>query len=312
MRKAITLVTELCETCNLPGWRQSSYNIKAIKRKYRKAQQTKRSTSKNLEKQKERKQLIIDAHKEYIEYSAEFIEKIRESIKLSEAFRNDNPAVLPIIAEIRMFLGFADLLRDQIYRRVVNGETIPHDEKVFSLFQEFTEWISKGKADVPVELGLKVCIVEDQYGFILNHRVMQNQTDDQVAVSLIKQTVDEFPSLSRCSFDKGFHSPVNQEELKKQLETVVLPRKGRLSQADKDREYSEEFIEARHQHSAVESAINALEVHGLDRCPDHGIHGFERYISLAILARNIQQIGVEIKQRQLAIDKKEKLLKLVA
>lgn len=312
MRKAIMLVTALCEICNLPGWRQSAYNIKSVKRKYRKAQQTKRSTSKNPKKQEEREQLIIDAHKEYIEYNAEFTVKIRESIKVAEAFRADNPAIQQTIAEIRMFLGFADRLRDQIYRRVVNGEKIPNDEKVFSLFHEFTEWISKGKAGVPVELGLKVCIVEDQYGFILNHRVMQNQTDDQVAVSLIKQTVEVFPSLSRCSFDKGFHSPVNQEELKKQLKTVVLPRKGGLSQADKDREYSEEFIEARHQHSAVESAINALEVHGLDRCPDHGIHGFERYISLAILARNIQQIGVKLKQHQLAAEKKEKLLKLAA
>jgi hypothetical protein len=41
----------------------------------------------------------------------------------------------------------------------------------------------------------------------------------------------------------------------------------------------------RRQHSAVESAINALEVHGLDRCPDHGIKGFERYVALAVLAK---------------------------
>ena len=26
-------------------------------------------------------------------------------------------------------------------------------------------------------------------------------------------------------------------------------------------------------------------------CPDHGIDGFKRYISLGILARNIQKIG---------------------
>jgi hypothetical protein len=26
----------------------------------------------------------------------------------------------------------------------------------------------------------------------------------------------------------------------------------------------------------VESGINALENHGLDRCPDHGINGFKR------------------------------------
>ena len=34
---------------------------------------------------------------------------------------------------------------------------------------------------------------------------------------------------------------------------------------DKEREYSADFIKSRHQHSAVESAINALGVHGLDQ-----------------------------------------------
>ena len=58
------------------------------------------------------------------------------------------------------------------------------------------------------------------------------------------------------------------------LDQVVLPKKGRLSVADRQIEYSEDFIASRHQHAAVESAINALENHGLDRCLDHGIDGF--------------------------------------
>ena len=69
---------------------------------------------------------------------------------------------------------------NQIRRRVILGETIPHAEKVFSVFQSHTEWISKGKAGVPVELGLRVCIMEDQHRFVLHHQVMQKQTDDQV------------------------------------------------------------------------------------------------------------------------------------
>ena len=53
----------------------------------------------------------------------------------------------------------------------------------------------------------------------------------------------------------------------------------------------------RRQHSAVESGINALEVHGLDRCPDHGLHGFKRYVALAVVARNIQKLGAELQQK---------------
>ena len=50
---------------------------------------------------------------------------------------------------------------DQIRRRVLQGEVIPHHEKVFSIFEPHTEWIVKGKVGVPVELGLRVCILED-------------------------------------------------------------------------------------------------------------------------------------------------------
>ena len=83
------------------------------------------------------------------------------------------------------------------------------------------------------------------------------------------------------------------------MNRVILPRKGRLSAANREIENSEEFREARRKHSAVESSINALENHGLDRCPDHGIEGFKRYVSLAVLARNIQILGHVIQQKKL-------------
>lgn len=52
----------------------------------------------------------------------------------------------------------------------------------------------------------------------------------------------------------------------------------------------------------VESAINALEVHGLDMCPDHGIDGFKRYVALAVVARNIHRIGTILKNREQKIE----------
>jgi len=72
---------------------------------------------------------------------------------------------------------------------------------------------------------------------------------------------------------------------------VVRPKKGKCSAADQTREGDPKFIRLRHRHSAVESAIHALEVPGLDRCPDHGLHGFQRYVALAMVARNIQRLG---------------------
>ena len=128
---------------------------------------------------------------------------------------------------------------------------------------------------------------------------MEKQTDDQVTVSMVTQAKKRFPTLNACSFDQGFHSQENQLALKEQLELVALPRKGKLSQQAQAAQQSPEFVMARRAHSAVESAINALEVHGLDLCPDHGIEGFKRYVALAVVARNIHRIGAILwKQEQ--------------
>ena len=127
---------------------------------------------------------------------------------------------------------------------------------------------------------------------------MEKATDDQVAVPIREQTKERFPSLASMSFDKGFHSPANQAELKEIVAQVVLPRKGKLSEAAKAIESEPEFFRLRRQHSAVESAINALENHGLDRCPDHGIGGFKRYVALAVLARNIQRLGAALREQE--------------
>jgi len=287
IRRTIILIMRLCGQLNIGGWRQGKKGLRTIKQFFRKAQQMKRSTSKNEKKKAERNQLIIDAHLAYLEFVRFFLDRVKESIAVIDT---SDIMVQLKIQEIEKYTAHAERQIDQGNRRVVEGETIPHHEKVFSIFQEHTEWIVKGKAGVSQELGLKVCIVKDQYGFILHHRVMQNETDDKTAVPIIEETIRRFSDFRSCSFDKGFHSRKNQEKLAAILDKVILPRKGRLSAINKEIEQSEEFIQAKHKHSAVESSINALENHGLDRCLDHGIHGFKRYVALAIVARNIQMV----------------------
>ncbi len=310
MRKVISLTATLCTLCTLGGWRQSKHNIKMIKRLFRKAQQLKRSTSKNQDKKDARDKLIKTAHQEYIDLANTLLDRSRVTIGQANS---GGPMAIALICEIERFIAHAERQIDQINRRVILGEKIPHAEKVFSIFEEHTEWISKGKAGIPVELGLKVCVLEDQYGFILHHRVMEQETDDKVAVSMVAETKESFSTLAGCSFDKGFHSSANQKDLQKYLDKVILPKKGKLSAKDRAREYSQDFIQARHQHSAVESAINALEVHGLDRCPDHGLHGFKRYVALAVLARNIQQLGVKLRKKETELlEAQEKKLKKAA
>ena len=168
-----------------------------------------------------------------------------------------------------------------------------------------TEWISKGKAGVPVELGLKVCILEDQHQFILHHHVMERQADCEIAVMMVDEAQARFPNLQSCSFDKGFYSKDNQIALEARLNLVAMPRKGKLSQQAKTAEQAPEFVAAKQAHSAVESAINGLEVHGLDKCLDHGIDGFKRYAALAVVARNIHRIGDLVWRQEAKVAKRK-------
>jgi hypothetical protein len=231
-------------------------------------------------------------HEQYLQEAWSVLQKVKETIDVLRLVTSPQ-----VISEIESYVAHADRQVDQIRRRVIFGEVIPHGEKVFSVFEPHTEWISKGKAGVPVELGLRVCIVEDQYGFILHHHVMEQQTDDQVTVFMVQESQTRFPELNQCSFDQGFHTPENQVKLRTLLDHVILPKKGRLSTEQALHEHSERFIQAKRQHSAVESAINALEVHGLDVCPDHGLAAYKRYAALAIVSRNIQKLGAIIRDR---------------
>ena len=291
MRKVITLTAKLSEEHEFTLWRQSQFNLRQIKKDYRKVQKTKHSTSKDEQKKIARQQVIMQACEAYLQRSITLINKAEFTLTLKPF---NSPVEVMQVLEIEGYIAHAQRQIAQIRRRVIDDEKIPHHEKVFSIFQPHTEWISKGKAGVPVELGIKISIVEDQWGFILHHRVMQQETDDQVAVRMVTEAKSRYAEITSCSFDKGYHSPANQKELKKHLKLVVLPKKGRLNQQEKEHQYSEDFQFARRQHSAVESAINALQVHGLNGCPDHGIDGFKRYVSLAIVARNIQRLGAEL------------------
>lgn len=98
-----------------------------------------------------------EAHRVYLEQAQNHLDRARgtrERLAKLVLF----PAML---AELDEFMRHAERQIDQVRRRVLDGQSIPYQEKIFSLFQPHTEWISKGKAGVPVELGWLVCVVED-------------------------------------------------------------------------------------------------------------------------------------------------------
>lgn len=292
VRKTIEECARLSRSCQLEGWRQYRFNIRQFKKQYRLIQKLRPSTSKVEQIKRAREEKRRKEYLKYVLMAQAYHLRAQRSLELLEK------QVRSPLKLLREYMGSAKKLMSQIIRRVHFNETIPHHEKIFSIFEPHTEWISKGKAGVPVELGLRVNLIEDQDQFILHHQVMRRQSDEKVAVEIVEESKKRFPELAVVSWDKGAHSPQNQRELKALLDLVVLPKKGKLSKADRQREDSREFKLLRRQHAAIESAINALEVHGLDRCPDHGIKGFERYVALAVLAKNIHRLGTVLREQQ--------------
>lgn len=285
IRKVIELTTKLSLQQGQSQWRQYRHSIRSIKRDLRIVQKLGHSTSKDPEKKAKGNQELQKAYQNYCGNVEHHL--LKAIITVDELGESD-----PLLSsKINSYVSHAENQLDQIHRRIFKGEKIPHAEKVFSIFEPHTEWISKGKSGVPVELGLNVCIIQDQYQFILHHQVMQKVTDSEIAVSIVKETKHRFSNLRSISLDKGFHSPENQKLLKEEVAVAVVPKKGKLSANDKARENDPVFRRLRKKHSAVESGINALETHGLDRCPDHGIEGFKKYVAFGVFAYNLHRYG---------------------
>ena len=285
--------------CGLSGWRQWNHLTAAVRKRFHAVRKTRRVSPDQVT-------VYLDlCHKLVVR--AEGTLSALQDTRTRCLLRKGNPV------KIDHFIGHAKRQIDQIDRRLLKGETIPQDEKVFSVFEPHTRWISKGKAGCPVELGVPVCIVEDEFGFVLNHRIMWEGSDVDHAVPVVEETQSRFPEFRSCSFDRGFHSPANRLDLDTLLDHNVLPRKGRLSRADRIREGEETFVAMRRKHPAVESAINNLEHRGLDRVRAHGADGFERDVGLSVMAFNIHRFGLLIRRRrQVLLKRRRQRLPLAA
>jgi transposase, IS5 family len=198
---------------------------------------------------------------------------------------------------------------DLLERRVLKGETIKHSEKMFSIFETYTEWVNKGKSNPSVELGKKLSLTTDQFNLIVDYRIMEHMADSETVIDIAADLLKRH-EIFNWSFDKGFYHHLNKELLKTEVENVIMPKKGKCNQAEKAEESEKVFKKFRNKHSAVESNINELEHRGLDRCPDRGYDHFKRYIGVGVCAYNLHKIGAKI--RSLKIEEEIKQQKLAA
>jgi len=284
-RKCLDVMEHLLKANpTLGGWRKLKDWRRTLKNKMRSLGRASVSGGKG------KQERMVKAAREYLTKARALSTKLT---LFEETMPIETNKELLRLIELEIYLGLLNKHIDLVERRVIKSEKIPHHEKIFSIFEEYTEWITKGKLHPNVELGKKVAITTDQYHLIVDHEIMDHQMDQAIVIPLADRILNKY-QVSSWSFDKGFYNKLIKNLLKLSVSQVIMPKKGKLNQDEKQEESQRAFVKKRHQHSAVESNINELECRGLDRCPDRSYGHFRRYVGLAVCSYNLRRIGARL------------------
>lgn len=290
-RKCIDLSEWFRNHKQVTGWRKSASWKREIKRIFRASSKAGRSGGKDKET---RLQHTVAS---YLQLCKKLENKVVELLNKTTFYTDDRT-----VKKHQELHYFHEMLVKHIRlvdRRIMGGETIPSSEKLYSIFETHSEWLSKGKKFNPVEIGHNVLIATDQFHFIIHHQVLENETDVEVAQDVATTLVDKYPGLiTSLSFDKGFYSKENKAFIKKIIPETIMPKRGKRNKAETQQEHQAEFMKLRHAHCAVESNINQLEHNGLNRCPDKGVKNFKCYTALSVLAYNFHKLGEYLRREQ--------------
>jgi hypothetical protein len=290
-RKCVDLIVKYRDRFGyaLPGWRKAKAWRRQFKACERIASQIVYRGGPNKEARLKR------AVRDYLAVGRALSAKVRESL----SSLCDQPVELAHWEALEYFQRMLAKHLDLVQRRLLQEETIPAHEKVFSLFEPHTEWIQKGKLRPNVELGHRLLIATDQHPLIQDYDVAAGVADVDRSVPVADRLLGRYGagSVASLSFDKGFTREEDRELLSLYVPTVVMPKRGKKTAAETERESAKRFVALRHQHSAVESEIHSLEHHGLNRCLDVGLAGYLRYVGYGVMSYNLHQIGRQVLPR---------------
>ncbi len=180
---------------------------------------------------------------------------------------------------------------DQARRRVLQGESVPNEQKLFSLFEPHTELLLRGKAGKPVEYGHMIQIQQVCEKFITDYDVFAKRpVEPALLAAALASHVKLFGELpSQLTAEKGYYeSMAALEALEQQIEVVSIAKKGKRTPAQKEREEDPLFRHAQAFRAGVEGTISFLKrVLGLGRCLNKGWEHFVSTVGQAIFAHNL-------------------------
>ena len=205
-------------------------------------------------------------------------------------------AVEELRKQIEHFCGLGIRVIDQARRRVLDGEQVPNDQKIYSIFEPHTDLIKRGKVRTPVEFGHKVFLAESAQGLITQYEVLDGNPSDEVHVAPSlrrhRQAFARVPEL--YGSDRGFFSEPNLAGCKHDgVKVVCIPQRGGNRTADREAyEKSADFKQGQRFRAGIEGRISVLlRGRGKKRCLAHGRDRFELLVGAAVLANNLMRIA---------------------
>jgi IS5 family transposase len=264
---------------------------------------------------RERNQQLVPKYRDLICTTGQVVENARVVLKKTEGIHSldlmTDIAIDAVREEIDHYCGLGKQVIDQARRRVLEGEQVPNEQKLFSIFETHTDLIKRGKVLKPVEFGHKVFIAESGKGLITQYCVLNGNPADEAHVeSSLKchrKTFGEAPSI--YSGDRGFFSPGNIQQCKDDgVELVCIPQRGGKKTPDQEAfEKSPGFKNAQKFRAGIEGRISVLfRGRGMKRCLAEGREHFELLVGAAVLANNLMVIA------RLLIDKQNRRRKRAA
>ena len=297
LRKILALAAALATENGLEGWRQHEHLLRQVRKQVHAIGRTSRAKGRGADRLKPGYKKLLELAEDLLARARRLLGElafvIPEPARTMAQLKN---AAAPAQRENLLFhyVTLTAKVCSNARRRVLEGEALANDEKIFSIFEPHTELIKRGKQPVPIQYGHNVLVIEDAVGFVVEHRVVDNGVLDQdLVVPVMRELQKRYEGkITSASFDRAFHTLENQRALAAIVRTPCIACKGQEKGRQQQKEGTVAFRQARQKHPGVESEIGALQSgNGLKRCRDRGKRGFERYVALGILGRNLQTLG---------------------
>jgi IS5 family transposase len=222
---------------------------------------------------------------------AQLIKRVRWIHRIAQEIYDRVSKTEYTVTTLGHYLPLVCKIIDQADRRILKGEKVPPDEKLYSLFESHTELIVRGKAGKPIEFGHKILIAQTAEKYIHHYQVMEKQIADKdllaPAVEAHKNLFGSYPQV--LSTDKGFYESMQQiAELEGKIPVVSIAKKGRRTQAELERETSEAFIDGQRFRAGSEGSISVLKrAFKLGRCLFKGYKNYAASVGFAVLCHNL-------------------------